>query len=732
MTVDLALTVAQNTIGAGLDRLSLIENLVGSAFNDTLLGDANANVLEGGSGNDTLDGRVGIDTASYAGSASAVTVSLAVTGAQNTVGAGIDTLISIENLIGTGLNDVLSGDGGANRLDGGAGSDQLTGGLGNDVLIGGSGIDEASYRGLAAAVTVDLSLTTAQNTGGGGTDTLSEIENVAGTIYNDVFTGTAGNNAFLGGSGQDTVRYANAAAGVTVDLALTVAQNTIGAGLDRLSLIENLVGSAFNDTLLGDANANVLEGGSGNDTLDGRAGTDTASYAGSASAVTVSLAVTGAQNTVGAGIDTLISIENLIGSGLNDVLSGDGGANRLEGGAGSDQLTGGLGNDVLIGGSGIDEASYRGMAAAVTVDLSLTTAQNTGGGGIDTLSEIENVAGTIYNDVFTGTAGANRFLGGLGLDTVRYSNAAAAVTVDLALTVAQNTTGAGIDQFSLIENLVGSVFNDTLLGDANANRLEGGAGNDQLTGGLGNDVLIGGSGIDEASYRGMAAAVTVDLSLTTAQNTGGGGTDTLSEIENVAGTIYNDVFTGTAGNNAFLGGSGQDTVRYANAAAGVTVDLALTVAQNTIGAGLDRLSLIENLVGSAFNDTLLGDANANVLDGGAGINTLTGRGGADTFQFSVLETSANRDTITDFAAGVDKIGIVRSAFAGFAGSAVGALSAADFTLGTAATTAAHNLIYDQATGNLWYDADGVGGIAQVQLALISAAPVLSAADFVLV
>ena len=134
------------------------------------------------------------------------------------VGTGGDDVFTAPDadawtISGLGGNDTLAGNNGNDAIEGGAGSDQLTGGLGNDVLIGGAGIDEANYRGIAAAVTVDLSLTTAQNTGGGGIDTLSEIENVAGTIFNDVFTGTAGNNAFLGGSGQDTVRYANAAAG---------------------------------------------------------------------------------------------------------------------------------------------------------------------------------------------------------------------------------------------------------------------------------------------------------------------------------------------------------------------------------------------------------------------------------------------------------------------------------------------------------------------------------------
>jgi Ca2+-binding RTX toxin-like protein len=71
--------------------------------------------LDGGAGNDTLDGGAGLDTASYATAASGVTVSLAIAGTQNTVGAGSDTLTALENLSGSAFNDLLTGDAGATR-----------------------------------------------------------------------------------------------------------------------------------------------------------------------------------------------------------------------------------------------------------------------------------------------------------------------------------------------------------------------------------------------------------------------------------------------------------------------------------------------------------------------------------------------------------------------------------------------------------------------------------------
>ena len=123
---------------------------------------------------------------------------------------------------------------------------------------------------------------------------------------------------------------------------------------DTYTSIEGLAGSAFNDTLTGDSGNNVLEGGLGTNVLDGGNGSDTASYLHAAGAVTVSLAVAGAQNTGGAGTDTLVSIENLAGSAFGDTLTGNAAANSLSGNDGDDLLIGGAGADILDGGAGND------------------------------------------------------------------------------------------------------------------------------------------------------------------------------------------------------------------------------------------------------------------------------------------------------------------------------------------------------------------------------------------
>ncbi|MFJ2286483.1 retention module-containing protein [Pseudomonas iridis] len=176
----------------------------------------------------------------------------------------------------------------------------------------------------------------------------------------------------------------------------------------------------------------------------------------------------------------------------------------------------------------------------------------------------------------------------------------------------------------------------TLTGTAGDDVLVAGTGNNIINAGDGNDVLTAGSGNNELH--------------------GGAG---------------NDLLYSGAGNDLLDGGSGTDTASYAHATAAVTVNLGLLVAQNTLGAGTDTLTGIENLVGSNFNDTLTGDNNNNVINGGLGNdtlnggggddlligglgnNTLTGGAGADTFQW--LKGNSGHDLITDFTPGTDKL-----------------------------------------------------------------------------
>ena len=212
--------------------------------------------------------------------------------------------------------------------------------------------------------------------------------------------------------------------------------------------------------------------------------------------VTVNLAISGPQDTIQAGTDTLINIENMRGSAGNDTLLGDDNltGNVLEGGPGDDTLDG--------SGGGPDTASYEHAATGATVSLALQgVSQNTGGAGNDTLFNFENLRGSNHNDSLTGDGndnvleggpGADNLDGGGGNNTASYEHAASGVTANLSNSASNLGEAAG-DTYTNIENLFGSRFNDILIGDNNNNRLNGNGthnGSDILTGNGGSDTFV--------------------------------------------------------------------------------------------------------------------------------------------------------------------------------------------------------------------------------------------------
>jgi len=442
--VNVSLLTGYSGGGAGSDAegdmISGFENVVGSAHHDLISGDHGANLLQGVDGDDLLRGRggadsleggTGNDTADYSESGAWVNVSLLTGFAGGGAGSHAtgDMFDSIENLIGSAHADRLNGDNSDNLLEGGAGADTLN---------GNGGSDTAGYAGSDTGVNV--SLATGYASGGHATgDVFIGIENLAGSAHADMLNGDHGANvlsggggddllrgrggadALEGGAGSDTATYSDSAGWVNVSLASGFAGGGSGSHAigDTFDSIENLTGSAHDDRLSGDGGSNVLEGGAGADTLDGNGGSDTASYAGSASGVTVSL-LTGYTTGGDAAGDVLDSIENLRGSARADMLLGDHGANRLEGGAGDDLLRGRDGADALVGGAGSDTADYTESAGFVNV--SLLTGFTGGGAGShaigDTFESIENLTGSAHGDRLNGSHGANRLEGAGGDDTL--------------------------------------------------------------------------------------------------------------------------------------------------------------------------------------------------------------------------------------------------------------------------------------------------------------------------
>ncbi len=539
-----------------------------------------------------------------------------------------------DTMQGLGAGDRLFGLGGNDILFGGEGSDLLTGGTGADILYGGDGIDSASYAEATGPVIADLGF--GYSSGPDGADTFRGIEGLMGSAFDDRLTGDArdnflrglaGNDRLDGGGGVDVAVYADAPSSVNVNLATGVVSG--GSGADTLVNIEGVFGSTFTDVLVGDARDNLIQGDLGNDVLDGGAGFDTVRYSAATAGVTVNLATGTASG--GQGNDTLTGFEAIYGSFFADTLIGDAGRNTLWGIDGDDRLAGGPGDDTLDGGPGLDFADYSGASAAMVVNLGTRT--SAGPDGADILINVEGAIGSAFadqligsdaTDYFRGLGGNDAIDGAGGNDWIWYNDSTLPVTVDMAGGFATSPDGSR-DTFVNIEAIAGSPQDDTIAGSD---------GNDDISGGPGNDKLSGGAGLDTVWYR-ASASVVVDLLLGVA--TGGHGSDTLSGFESVVGSDFNDTLIGNGSSNTLNGRSGDDTINggdgvdtatYANAAGGVSADLA---AGNATGAdGTDTLLNIENLVGSASDDTLIGNAGVNTLTGGAGNDVLEGRGGQDT------------------------------------------------------------------------------------------------------
>lgn len=434
------------------------------------------------------------------------------------------------------------------------------------------------------------------------------------------------------------------------------------------------------------------------------------------------------------------------GTEFDDTLRGFGGADTLRGLGGDDSLLGGLGNDVVNAGLGDDVLA--GEAGADSLKGAAGNDRIEGG------SEDDRINGGVGDDTLVGGAGRDVLTGDAGLDWASYEDATAAVIVDVA-TPSANFGFARGDSFNSIENFLGSNFNDILRGAETANILSGGRGHDVITGRGGDDSLIGGRGQDTfdgglgsdwVSYETAREGLTVDLAPAIRS-------DPRPILSGMTSPDIIDLWIHPGmrltGRYALL----QELVptehhlRDNGQAIALPIDWiqvflsqldgrdgGAPVDPNSGDAEGDAFVSIENIRGSAFADDLRGDSNANAIDGGAGRDVLTGRGGADSLtggtgndRFVLEAKAAVADRIEDFASG-DKIAISG------AGAALGsgALAGSAFVLGTDASDAGDRLIYDRATGRLWFDADGAGGTAKVLMATLANNAELSAADFLVI
>ena len=404
---------------------------------------------------------------------------------------------------GTG-NDTLTGNSGADKLYGRAGIDRLNGGIGDDSLFfdnldtsvfGDVGFDTAFVTDATAGV--NLNLTAGQ----------IETATAEGSALNHTFnaTGATWVVKVIGGNGNDTLTGGN--------------------------LNDRLTGGTGDDRLSGGTGDDLFEGGDGNDSLFfentdisifGGAGFDTAFVTAATAAVNFDLVIgqieslsattspfnnklnaTGATWGVtiigGSGNDTIL------GGNRNDKLTGGEGVDRLTGGDGADSINGGDANDLLyfdnldtsvIGAAGIDTAFVTSATAAVNLNLTLGQIESVSA-TMSTFNNTFNATGATWavsiiggtgNDTIFGGNVNDKLTGGDGNDTVSYAFAAAAVAVNLANH--KSTGGAGIDTLNTIENVIGSKYADTLIGDALDNILDGSLAVDTILGGGGSDTIL--------------------------------------------------------------------------------------------------------------------------------------------------------------------------------------------------------------------------------------------------
>ncbi|RSU56277.1 calcium-binding protein [Sphingobium yanoikuyae] len=599
----------------------------------------------------------------------------------------------------------VDGQWGDDILYGITGSGSLFGGTGNDTYIidgvyiavteyAGEGVDEvrtslASY--LLPANFEKLTGTSASGqalTGNGGDNYIVGnvgIDTIAGGAGNDVIEGGEGNDILSGETGVDSVSYEHAVGAVQVSLQAGIA--TGGAGNDQLWDFENVIGSAFADVLTGNDGNNVLAGLAGDDILSGGAGIDTASYEQAAAGVQVSLLAGLA--TGGAGNDTLSGIENVRGSAYADGLTGDDGNNALSGLAGDDLIEGGAGDDILSGGVGIDSVSYEHAVAGVQVSLAAGVA--TGGAGNDTLSEFENIRGSAYADMLTGDNGSNALSGLAGADQMIGLGGDDEYWVDNQGDVIVEAVGGGYDRVlaKVDYTLADNVESLTLIGRGNIdaygndldNILTGNSGNNRLRGFGGEDYMAGGAGNDIYHVNSWGDQVV---------EAPGGGTDLI--------------------------------------VSSISIDLlALPDVENV--TLVNRWNI--NLNGNALDNVLTGNSGDNVIRGFGGNDVLSGGAGRDSFGFDAAPGSGDLVQITDFSVADDIILLSHDQF-GPIGSGSGGWGSLDpdaFVIGNVAADANDRILYDSATGALFYDADGNGAGAAVQFALLTAGLALTSADF---
>jgi Ca2+-binding RTX toxin-like protein len=434
-------------------------------------------------------------------------------------------------------------------------------------------------------------------------------------------------------------------------------------GVEKIAIPVEFYGGDGRDKLFGGNADDILSPGRGADVLDGQGGNDTVCYADAARGALVDLA--DEEGNIGEfrvfGIlqeglpiprytsvfedefssfksifskralsDELKNIENIVGSPFADNLAGDTRDNKLEGGEGDDSLAGRRGADVLDGGSGIDTVDYGDEERAVFVNLEQE---------IGDIGELQVLALPTFPTF--------PVLPPIPIIRRIFEDELPGLQLPPFYKIFSQTPL--LDQLQDIENVVGSDFDDTLIGNIVNNKIEGGKGNDTLAGGLGADFLDGGIGTDTVSYIDSERGVNVELEVQQAS---------IGEVEITLKPPFSELLP-TVKLRVFedeISGSAMALADQLLVKTPLTSPLRQQV-ESLIGEGavalvkhlldvtplIDTLKGFENVIGSSFSDVIRGNNDDNSLTGGTG---------DDTF---VLSPAKGTDTVTDFTIGEDRI-----------------------------------------------------------------------------
>lgn len=483
------------------------------------------------------------------------------------------------------------------------------------------------------------------------------------------------------------------------------------------TLLENAAAGDGNDIIQGNDVDNLIYGGRGNDVMQGGNGIDTAIFRGIYSDYIISL-INGLTSVVGPdGTDQLSGFERLQFSNLTvddptgGIIPPDTIAPVLQSSSPADNaalvaiaanITLTFNEDIVLGNGNITLSNGAGDTRIIVAS---DTSQVTVNGGVVTINPTSNLAyaSGYYLQVGTGAirdASGNDFVisDTTTLNFVTESN----ITTINGTSAGNRLTGTGGND--VMNGLAG---NDTLTSLAGDDTLNGGTGNDSMFGGAGNDSYI----VDSTSDRVYETATSsandiVDL----------GGIDTIESAVTFTLANFTEhlILTGTAAVN----GTGN------------------ALANNLTGNSANNI-----LDGGAGNDNLIGAAGNDTLRGRAGSDTLTGGAGNDNFVFNSAP-EVLYDIISDFkASGTDRLQFSKSIFTGLVSArptnAGVALTASDFVSATNITSTSNSgqhLLYDSDSGSLYYDADGRGANAAVQIALLGSAvhPTLLSTDILVI